>query len=142
VAPAWLNGSSTSTATRKAAAKALDTGRTGVDAGPVTPVEMESWSWRDAEELEPGYWDVAETEVKPWQPYTAKEAARLVALIVADWAEPDGAGGLDQVTTGESEFLLLRNGEATSPPFIATVASDEPRRPDGSDDVRHRLHPR
>ena len=104
----------------KAAAKALDTGRTGVDAGPVEPVEMESWSWRDAEELEPGYWDVAETEVKPWQPYTAKEASRLVALIVvADWAEPDGADGLDQVTTGESEFLLLRNGVATSPPFIA-----------------------
>mgnify|MGYP003439850810 CR=1 FL=1 len=106
----------------KAAAKALDTGRTGVDAGPVEPVEMESWSWRDAKELEPGYWDVAETEVKPWQPYTAKEASRLVALIVvADWAEPDGADGLDQVTTGESEFLLLRNGVATSPPFIATL---------------------
>ena len=41
--------------------------------------------------------------------------------MVADWAEPDGTDGLDQVTTGESEFLLLRNGVATSPPFIATL---------------------
>lgn len=117
----------------RAASKALDTGRTGVEAGPVTPVEMESWSWVEAEALEPGYWDTAETEVKAWQPYTAKEAARLVALIVkADWAEPDGAGGLDQVTTGESEFLLMRNGEATSPPFIATLPAtnlDDPADP-------------
>lgn len=117
----------------KAASRAVDTGRPGVDAGPVEPVEMESWSWRDPGELDPEYWDVAEEEVKAWQPYTAKEASRLVALIVvADWAEPDGADGLDQITTGESEFLLLRNGVATSPPFIATLPEtnlDDPTDP-------------
>ena len=117
----------------KQASRAIDTGRPGVDAGPVAPVEMESWSWRDPGELDPEYWDVAEEQVKAWQPYTAKEAARLVALIVtADWAEPDGADGLDQITTGESEFLLLRNGVATSPPFIATLPAtnlDDPTDP-------------
>jgi hypothetical protein len=109
----------------RASAQIIDTG-TQIPTGQVEPVELESWSWVDgAVDLEPGWWDAAETDnPQAWQPHVVRKQCRVVAVIAkADWAEEDGAGGIDQVTTGESEFRLIVNRDPlwTGIPFIATL---------------------
>jgi hypothetical protein len=86
------------------------------------------------EDLDPGWWDVAEGNPQAWQPHVVKKACRVVGVIAkADWAEPDGADGLDQVTTGISEFRLIVNGQPlwNSIAFIATL--DETNTDDPTD---------
>jgi hypothetical protein len=116
----------------RSSAQIIDTG-TQIPTGPVEPVELESWSWTDPTDLEPGWWDVAEDNPQAWQPHVVKKACRLVAMIAkADWAEPDGADGLTQITTGETAFKLIVNGEPTVVPFVATLIEtnvDDPTDP-------------
>lgn len=104
-----------------ASARVLDTG-TNIPSGSVDTEELISWSWTDADLLDMEYWDLAAEEPVGWQEHVLPDARRLDRLqVVCKWAEPDGAGGLAQVTTGQSRFLLLIDGLPTSPPFIATV---------------------
>lgn len=116
----------------RSSAQIIDTG-TQIPTGPIDPVELESWSWTLPEDLDPGWWDVAEENPQAWQPHIVKKACRLVALIAkADWAEPDGADGLTQVTTGETAFKLIVNGAPTVVPFVATLIEtnlDDPTDP-------------
>jgi hypothetical protein len=117
----------------KASAQIIDTG-TQIPTGAIEPVELESWSWTDPSDLDPGWWDVAEENPQAWQPHVVKKACRVVGVIAkADWAEPDGADGLDQVTTGISEFRLIVNGQPlwNSIAFIATL--DETNTDDPTD---------
>lgn len=106
---------------------------TQIPTGPIEPVELESWSWTAPEDLYPGWWDVAMDNPQAWQPHVVKKACRLVAMIAkADWAEPDGADGLTQVTTGETAFKLIVNGAPTVVPFVATLIEtnlDDPTDP-------------
>jgi hypothetical protein len=76
----------------------------------------------DSDELDTEFWDLDAEDPVGWQEYVLPEARRLWGVIVkCKWAEPDGAGGLEQVTTGQSRFLLKVNNAATTPFFIATV---------------------
>ena len=118
----------------KSAAQIIDTG-TQIPTGPIDPVELESWSWVMPEDLDPGWWDVAEENPQAWQPHVVKKACRVVGVIAkANWAEEDGADGIIQVTTGESEFRLIVNGEPlwNGIPFVATLPEtnvDDPTDP-------------
>lgn len=104
-----------------ASARVIDTG-TGIPSGSLDPEEIESWSWIEPDELDTEFWDLESEDPVGWQEYVLPEARRLWGLIVkCKWAEPDGAGGLTQVTTGQSRFLLKVNNAPTSPFFIATV---------------------
>ena len=110
----------------RGSAKVLDTG-TGLEPGKIEPETIESWSWRDSDELEPEYWDVDEEEPRAWQTFTVKEARRLTGLEVkCEWAEPDGFGDIEQVTTGDTVIRLILNGQATTPLFEATVPAINP----------------
>jgi hypothetical protein len=98
---------------------------TQIEPGPVNPVELESWSWSTADDLTAELWVTGRP--RPWQTHVVKRACRLVALIVeCDWAEPDGAGGLTAVATGDTSIKLIVNDEPTVVPFVATVPSINP----------------
>lgn len=102
-------------------ARALDLG-TGIEPGPVENSPLEEWTWDIADMLDPEYWAGDEDNPRAWQTYTVKDATRLVGMIVrADWADQEEDEVPFQCTTGQSRFVLLRNGLPTSPPFIATL---------------------
>jgi hypothetical protein len=104
-----------------ASAKVIDTG-TNIPSGKLEPVKLTSWSWRDPEELDETYWDTDSEEPVGWQPYTLEEPVRIWAIIAeCYWAEPDGAGGLTQVTTDDSTFSLQIDGGPAPVPLVATV---------------------
>jgi len=112
-----------------AAAAATFTGDTGIETGAVDVIELENWSWSAPEDLDPEWFDVAEENPRAWQPYTVKESCRLIGFsVLCDWAEPDGAGDITQVTTGETKFRLKVNGEPlwNGIPFVATVPEVNP----------------
>ena len=119
----------------RASAQIIDTG-TQIETGPLEPAELESWSWVDPSDLDPGWWDVAEENPQAWQPHVVKSACRVVGVIAkAQWADADGLGGIDQVSTGPSEFRLIVNGNPlwTGIPFITTLDetnTDDPTDPE------------
>lgn len=113
-----------------ASSRALDTG-TNIPSGKLAPVKVTSWSWTDSDLLDPEYWDLADEEPVGWQPFPVEETMRITELRVeCQWEEPDGAGGHDQVTTGDTQISLMIDGGPAPVPLIATV--DEVGEADGS----------
>lgn len=107
--------------TSLAGARPLDTG-SNIPSGRLSPVKITSWSWTDPEDLDTEFWDTEEEDPVGWQPYPLEEAVRVWAIIVeCYWAEPDGAGGIAQVTTGQSRFSMQIDGGPAPVPLIATV---------------------
>lgn len=105
----------------QATARVIDTG-TNIPSGKLDPVKLTSWSWTLPEDLEVEFWDTDEEEPVGWQPYTLEESVRIWAMIVeCDWAEPDGLGGITQVSEGQSRFSLQIDGGPAPVPLIATV---------------------
>jgi hypothetical protein len=116
------NGNSSASAT------IIDRG-TQVASGPINPTELESWSWTDGADLDVGWWDVAEENPQAWQPHIVKKQCRMVAIrVLCEWAEPDGADGIAQVTTGETKFRLKVNSDVLwqGIPFVVTVPEINP----------------
>lgn len=108
----------------RASARIIYTG-TQIEPGPIDPVELESWSWTEGDDLVAELWDT--DRPRPWQTHVVKKACRLVALIVeCDWADPDGSGGLTAVATGDTSIKLIINDLPTVVPFVATVPSINP----------------
>lgn len=104
-----------------ASSRVIDTG-TNIPSGRLDSVKVTSWSWTQPEDLEVEFWDTDLLEPVGWQAFPIEEPMRLWALIVeCDWAEPDGAGGITQVTSGQSRFSLMIDGGPAPVPLIATV---------------------
>lgn len=101
--------------------KVIDTG-TNIPSGKLAPVKVTSWSWTDSDLLDPEYWDLADEEPVGWQPFPVEETMRITEMLVeCQWAEPDGAGGQTQVTTGDTQISLMIDGGPAPVPLIATV---------------------
>jgi hypothetical protein len=104
------------------ASRIIDTG-TNIPSGKLPRVKFPPWSWTTGDDLEEFYWDALSTEPVGWNVQPVEELSRIYRMIVkCAWAEPDGAGGLTQVSTGSSEFTLLIDGAPSS--LVVTVPED------------------
>lgn len=102
----------------------IDSG-TQVPVGRLNAVKLCSWSFQDAEELEEIEWDLPEEP--SWQRYKVEEKARLCRVVFeADWAEPDGAGGHDKVTTADSVVqVLIDSAPVPVGAWLCTIGEDD-----------------
>lgn len=119
--------------TSPASTRALDTG-TNIRSGKLAPVKVTSWSWQIPEDLESEFWDTDEEEPVGWQPFPVEESMRICELKVeCFWAEPDGLGGRDAVTSGPTTFVLMVDGV----PFTDSVTVPATGDADGSVTASH-----
>lgn len=110
------------------ASKVIDTG-TNIPSGKLPRVKFAPWSWTTGDQLEEFYWDALSAEPVGWNVQPVEELSRIYRMIVkCAWAEPDGGGGLTQVTTGSSVFTLLIDGAPSSLSVTvpATSGSSDP----------------
>lgn len=100
-------------------------GGTQIKTGRIGSVKLVSWGFDYAEDLEFIEWDL--DDEPSWRRYVVDEKARLCRCVIsADTHEPDGDGGSDKVTTGDTQIQVLINSQPIpSTPWYVTLGENQ-----------------